>query len=55
MLGKKLRKPKKMVETTNAIRHVFNEEWVKELREQNVFKGDVETWKITAKNIPNVL
>ena len=29
-----------MVESTTAINQVFNDEWVKELKDKNIFSGD---------------
>ena len=43
------------IENNAAITQVFTEEWVKELREKNLFKGEVEQWKITEDNIMDVL
>ena len=49
---------KKMVETIEdnaVITQVFTAEWVKELKDKNVFKGIPDEWKITEDNIIEVL
>ena len=49
---------KKMVETIEdnaVITQVFTTEWVKELKDKNVFKGSPDEWKITEDNIIEVL
>ena len=43
------------IENNAAITQVFTEEWVKELKEKQLFKGNPDSWKITEDNIVNVL
>ena len=43
------------IEKNAAIAQVFTIEWVKELKEKNLFKGHPDQWKITEDNIINVL
>ena len=43
------------IENNLAIAQVFTEEWVKELKEKNLFKGSPDEWKITEDNIMDVL
>ena len=38
-----------------AISQVFNHEWVQDLKEKNVLKGEVDEWRITQDNITEVL
>ena len=45
----------KNIEKNAAIAQVFTIEWVKELKEKNLFKGNPDQWKITEDNIINVL
>ena len=49
-----LNKSKKLPES-QAIQQVFNEEWVNQLIEKEIFSGDPEAWKITEDNIKKVL
>ena len=44
-----------MVESNAAINQVFNDEWVKELQEKQIFSGDPAVWYITEENIIEVL
>ena len=44
-----------MVESNAAINQVFNDEWVKELQEKQIFSGDPVAWFITEENIIEVL
>ena len=44
-----------MVDTKDIIFQVFNEEWVKELREKRIFTGKPNTWKISVNNTKDVL
>ena len=43
------------IENNAAIAQVFTEEWVKELKDKHLFKGNPDQWKITEDNIVNVL
>ena len=43
------------IESKPTIDKVFNVEWVKELKDKNLFSGDPQDWKISEENISDVL
>ena len=43
------------MDANTAISQVFNHEWVQDLKDKNVFSGEVEEWRITQDNITEVL
>ena len=43
------------IDNNPAIARVFTEEWVKEIKEKNLFKGSPDEWEITEENITDVL